>query len=156
MENIYLITSWFYSISINILHRICACNTCICRTIFTCNQCLLIVNPPNIRFLLLIPISKTNLRDDGDLNENSYSCNIFYALLHRKRPGSTPITNLLRTSFWFSGLSKQLWGRWFETPSCPLRRHCNSHTVCTCDVMYSKGNTLASFQYFGKMAYRTQ
>ena len=24
-------------------------------------------------------------------------------------------------------LSKQRWGRWFETPSCPLWRHCNDH-----------------------------
>ena len=31
-------------------------------------------------------------------------------------------------------LSKQWWGRWFETPSCPLWRHCNepfnTHVMC--------------------------
>ena len=26
-------------------------------------------------------------------------------------------------------LSKQLWGWWFETPSCPSWRHCNARTV---------------------------
>ena len=33
------------------------------------------------------------------------------------------------------GLSKQWWGWWFETPSCPLWRHCNDterlvHCIC--------------------------
>ena len=27
-------------------------------------------------------------------------------------------------------LSKQGWGWWFETPSCPLWRHCNDDTLC--------------------------
>ena len=31
-------------------------------------------------------------------------------------------------------LSKQWWGRWFETPSCPLWRHCNEH-IPTCFVV---------------------
>ena len=30
-------------------------------------------------------------------------------------------------------LSKQSWGWWFETPSCPLWRHCNAEVEhCTC------------------------
>ena len=30
-------------------------------------------------------------------------------------------------------LSKQSWGWWFETPSCPLWRHCNAnHEISTC------------------------
>ena len=28
-------------------------------------------------------------------------------------------------------LSKQWWGWWFETPSCPLWRHCNDHSETT-------------------------
>ena len=31
-------------------------------------------------------------------------------------------------------LSKQRWDRWFETPSCPLWRHCNEH-IPTCFVV---------------------
>ena len=27
-------------------------------------------------------------------------------------------------------LSKQWWGWWFETPSCPLWRHCNGTAIC--------------------------
>ena len=36
-------------------------------------------------------------------------------------------------------LSKQSWGWWFETPSCPLWRHCNDinqEFVCTKDTPY--------------------
>ena len=32
----------------------------------------------------------------------------------------------LRLNKW---LSKQSWGRWFETPSCPLWRHCNVRKI---------------------------
>ena len=31
-------------------------------------------------------------------------------------------------------LSKQWWGWWFETPSCPLRRHCNN--PCVLELFY--------------------
>ena len=29
-------------------------------------------------------------------------------------------------------LRKQSWGWWFETPSCPLWRHCNEHIILMC------------------------
>ena len=32
-------------------------------------------------------------------------------------------------------LSKQWWGWWFETPSCPLWRHCNGYD-CTCSQFF--------------------
>ena len=33
---------------------------------------------------------------------------------------------------WKKRLSKQSWGWWFETPSCPLWRHCNDHLHYKC------------------------
>ena len=31
--------------------------------------------------------------------------------------------------FFYLRPSKQLWGWWFQTPSCPLRRHCNDNQI---------------------------
>ena len=39
-------------------------------------------------------------------------------------------------------LSKQLWGWWFEMPSCPLWRHCN---VLTCERHNYPGNSFRLF-----------
>ena len=47
-------------------------------------------------------------------------------------PAQRPVTRCfgvffdLRLNKW---LSKQWWGRWFETPSCPLWRHCNVYVL---------------------------
>ena len=48
-------------------------------------------------------------------------------------------------------LSKQSWGWWFETPSCPLWRHCNAAGIPT----YSKGwwHTISSDKSHNNLAF---
>ena len=55
-------------------------------------------------------------------------------------PAQRPVTRSLDVFFdlrFYKRLSKQSWGRWFETPSRPLWRHCD-------DVTCSFGNTAAN------------
>ena len=40
----------------------------------------------------------------------------------------------------YKRLSKQLWGWWFETPSCPLWRHCNDFTELYLSMYKSCGS----------------
>ena len=42
-------------------------------------------------------------------------------------------------------LSKQSWGWWFETPSCPLRRHSNVHVrlCCSPGIVFCSPFTMA-------------
>ena len=43
-------------------------------------------------------------------------------------------------------LSKQWWGWWFETQSCPLWRHCNDHAKLGCPCLFASGSQqLATF-----------
>ena len=50
-------------------------------------------------------------------------------------------------------LSKQWWGWWFETPSCPLWRHCNvsqrlvSYLYCSDNIFYFPGAPFANMVY---------
>ena len=48
--------------------------------------------------------------------------------IHRSLPAQRPVTRSFDVSFDLrlnKRLSKQSWGWWFETPSCPLWCHCN-------------------------------
>ena len=48
-------------------------------------------------------------------------------------PAQKPVTRSFDVFFYLRPnirLSKQWWGWWFETPSCPLWRHCNAFGFC--------------------------
>ena len=52
-------------------------------------------------------------------------------------PAQSPMTQSSDVSFDLrpnKQLSKQWWGWWFETPSCPLWRHCNA-LYCSCHIL---------------------
>ena len=52
-------------------------------------------------------------------------------------PAQRPVTQSFDVSFDLrlnTRLSKQWWGWWFETPSCPLWRYCNN--PCVLDLFY--------------------
>ena len=46
-------------------------------------------------------------------------------------------------------VSKQWWGWWFETPSCPLWRHCNAYLIwnyMTCAMLVPTGSSVKPFR----------
>ena len=47
-------------------------------------------------------------------------------------------------------LSKQSWGWWFETLSCPFWRHCNINSLC--NGFWEGGFPIGMYRAFGKVA----
>ena len=55
-------------------------------------------------------------------------------------PNQTPLTRSYNVFFDLrvkERLSKQSWGWWLETPSCPLWRHCNVYGLCVDSKFYT-------------------
>ena len=73
--------------------------------------------------LIMMTSSNRNIfRVTGPLCRNS--------LVTGEFPTQRPVTRSFDAFFDLSlnkRLSKQSWGWWFETPSCPLWQHCNDH-----------------------------
>ena len=56
-------------------------------------------------------------------------------------PAERPVTGSFEVFFHLclnKRLSKQWWGWWFETPSCPLWRHCNAQCLIYCSPGISR------------------
>ena len=63
-------------------------------------------------------------------------------------PAQRPVTRSFDVFFdprLYKRLSKQSWGWWFETPSCPLWRHCNEQYVAHMYIRLQITNNM-SFQ----------